>query len=115
MSTRLLQVRARHLCCTLLSKRLCQLERAEGLCSAQHAGFAGADYDLQDALVESTDKKTTTRNADGQQFYDYELIGPVRHFMPLSTASAFWIAEDVEEMATYTIVLPCRPIITLPQ
>ncbi len=32
--------------------------------------------------MESTDKKTTTRNADGQQFYDYELIGPVRH--PLS-------------------------------
>ena len=41
-------------------------------------GFAGADYDLQDALVESTDKKTTTRDADGQQFYDYELYGPVR-------------------------------------
>ena len=41
------------------------------------AGFAGADYDLQDALVESTEKKTTTREADGQQFYDYELVGPV--------------------------------------
>ncbi len=40
-------------------------------------GFAGADYDLQDALVESTDKKTKTREVDGQTFYDYELSGPV--------------------------------------
>lgn len=40
-------------------------------------GFAGADYDLQDALVESTDKKTTTREVEGQMFYDYELSGPV--------------------------------------
>jgi hypothetical protein len=40
-------------------------------------GFAGADYDLQDALTESTDKKATTREVDGQTFYDYELAGPV--------------------------------------
>ena len=46
-------------------------------CSAADAGFAGADYDLQDALTESTDKKTATREVDGQTFYDYELSGPV--------------------------------------
>ena len=55
----------------------CDCLRATDLCRIA-AGFAGADYDLQDALVESTDKKTTTRDADGQQFYDYELYGPVR-------------------------------------
>ncbi len=45
--------------------------------SALDAGFAGADYDLQDALTESTDKKSTTREVEGQTFYDYELSGPV--------------------------------------
>ncbi|KAK9842560.1 hypothetical protein WJX81_006106 [Elliptochloris bilobata] len=40
------------------------------------AGFAGADYDLQDALTESADKHSSTREVDGQQFYDYDVLGP---------------------------------------
>ena len=40
-------------------------------------GFAGADYDLQDALTASTDKKAVKRAApDGADFYDYEVSGP---------------------------------------
>lgn len=40
-------------------------------------GFAGADYDLQDALTGSTDKKTSRRTVDGVgDFYDYEVVGP---------------------------------------
>ena len=42
-----------------------------------HAGFAGADYDLQDALVESTNKASSKAERHGQSFYDYELAGPV--------------------------------------
>ena len=41
------------------------------------AGFAGADYDLQDALVESTNKSSSKAERHGQNFYDYELAGPV--------------------------------------
>ncbi len=32
----------------------------------------------QDALTESAEKKTSTREVDGQQFYDYDVLGPVR-------------------------------------
>lgn len=46
-----------------------------------HAGFAGADYDLQDALVESTDKSSSKGERHGQSFYDYELAGPVNLFV----------------------------------
>lgn len=45
--------------------------------SCSHAGFAGADYDLQDALVESTNKASSKAERHGQSFYDYELAGPV--------------------------------------
>lgn len=44
-----------------------------------YAGFAGADYDLQDALVESTNKTSGRGERHGQSFYDYELAGPVRN------------------------------------
>lgn len=50
-----------------------------------YAGFAGADYDLQDALVESTNKSSSRAERHGQSFYDYELAGPVR---PPENASA---------------------------
>ena len=33
---------------------------------------------MQDALTESQTKKTLKRETDGQQYYDYELFGPVR-------------------------------------
>jgi hypothetical protein len=34
---------------------------------------------VQDALTGATDKLTTTREVNGQKFYDYEVLGPVRH------------------------------------
>ena len=39
-------------------------------------GFAGADYNLQDALTAATDKKAQRREGSDQEFYDYEVIGP---------------------------------------
>ena len=100
----------------LPSKRQCWLGQIAS-CALRYVGFAGADYDLQDALVESTDKKTTTRDADGQQFYDYELIGPVRHPMSLYWHApvirfkcAVWEAKIISSRA-----LCCRPTTTLPQ
>ncbi len=33
---------------------------------------------MQDALTGATDKLTTTREVNGQKFYDYEVLGPVR-------------------------------------
>ena len=33
---------------------------------------------MQDALTESAEKRTSTREVDGQQFYDYDVLGPVR-------------------------------------
>lgn len=39
-------------------------------------GFAGADYNLQDALTAATDKKAQKRDGSDQEFYDYEVIGP---------------------------------------
>ena len=41
-------------------------------------GFAGADYNLQDALTAATDKKAVKRAGDGPEYYDYEVVGPVR-------------------------------------
>ncbi len=29
-------------------------------------------------MTESADKRTSTREVDGQQFYDYDVLGPVR-------------------------------------
>ena len=39
-------------------------------------GFAGADYNLQDALTAATDKKAQRREGSEQEFYDYEVAGP---------------------------------------
>ena len=39
-------------------------------------GFAGADYNLQDALTAATDKKAQKREGSEQEFYDYEVAGP---------------------------------------
>eukprot|EP00891_Asterochloris_glomerata_P007426 jgi/Astpho2/7426/Aster-02009 len=44
-------------------------------------GFAGADYDLNDALVSATDKKSSSRELDGQIFYDYEVAGEDLHYL----------------------------------
>ena len=53
------------------------------LSNVHHAGFAGADYDLQDALVESTNKSSSKAERNGQSFYDYELAGPVRRSLKI--------------------------------
>lgn len=44
-------------------------------------GFAGADYDLQDALVGSTDKSNGSHEKDGELFYDYEVVGADLHYL----------------------------------
>ncbi|KAL0038049.1 hypothetical protein WJX79_000323 [Trebouxia sp. C0005] len=44
-------------------------------------GFAGADYDLQDALVGATDKKNSQHEKDGELFYDYEVTGADLHYL----------------------------------
>lgn len=50
------------------------------------AGFAGADYDLQDALSDLTDKKTSERDVDGQLFYDIQLdSADVTYLMSVTT------------------------------
>jgi hypothetical protein len=41
------------------------------------SGFAGADYDLQDALSNATEITKGERDIDGRTFYDYEVDSPV--------------------------------------
>jgi hypothetical protein len=48
-------------------------------------GFAGADYDLQDALTESTDTKQSQREIDGQTYFDYEIFSPVNNYLATIT------------------------------
>ena len=40
------------------------------------AGFAGADYNLQDALTSATDIVKTKRTVDGYDFYEYDIDSP---------------------------------------
>lgn len=42
------------------------------------AGFAGADYNLQDALTSATDIVKSKRTVDGVDFYDYDIDSPGR-------------------------------------
>ncbi|KAK9817826.1 hypothetical protein WJX72_002773 [[Myrmecia] bisecta] len=48
-------------------------------------GFAGADYDLQDALSYASRKTNSQREVDGQVFYDYEIDGPDFHYLATIT------------------------------
>lgn len=73
------------------------------LCPAFNAGFAGADYDLQDALTESTDKKSKTREVDGQTFYDYELSGPVT---PLSSPCNTCLIDSCKTKVEVALPVP---------
>lgn len=41
------------------------------------AGFAGADYKLQDALSSATNIEKTAKNVDGIDFYDFDIDSPV--------------------------------------
>lgn len=43
------------------------------------SSFAGADYDLQDAISGATNKTTVKREADGNEFYEYDIESPVSH------------------------------------
>lgn len=49
------------------------------------AGFAGADYDLQDALVSSTDSKKSERDVDGRKFFDYDISSPSVRYLSTVT------------------------------
>jgi hypothetical protein len=42
------------------------------------AGFAGADYALQDALGDASEITRSEREADGITFYQYDINSPVR-------------------------------------
>ena len=61
--------------------------------SCPRAGFAGADYDLQDALVESTNKSSSKAERHGQSFYDYELAGPVSLTAACQTSNRHGLIE----------------------
>lgn len=51
------------------------------------AGFAGADYDLQDALSYSTEKVTNKRDVDGRPFYDVQVSSPDVTYLSSITVS----------------------------
>lgn len=45
------------------------------------ASFAGADYDLQDALNDAEDVKSVEVERNGVKFYDYEISSPSFHYL----------------------------------
>ncbi|CAK0736242.1 hypothetical protein CVIRNUC_000714 [Coccomyxa viridis] len=68
-------------------------------------GFAGADYDLQDALVESTNKASSKAERHGQSFYDYELAGPGIQYLATVTERggkvyAFFVKSPTKNFTT---------------
>lgn len=48
-------------------------------------GFAGADYDLQDALTDATDTSKATRELDGETYYDYTIETPALKYLATVT------------------------------
>lgn len=52
------------------------------------AGFAGADYDLQDAIGEATDKRTGERELDGSKYYDVEIDSPTTQYLSTITVAS---------------------------
>jgi len=48
-------------------------------------GFAGADYDIQDALMSETNSQRSQREIDGQKYYDYTVDSPIAHYMATIT------------------------------
>lgn len=48
---------------------------------ATFASFAGADYDLQDALNDAEDIKSVESERNGIKFYDYEIASPSFHYL----------------------------------
>ncbi|EFJ48657.1 hypothetical protein VOLCADRAFT_109766 [Volvox carteri f. nagariensis] len=51
------------------------------------SGFAGADYDLQDALSSATNRTTSSREVDDKTFYDYDIESPEYHYLVTITVS----------------------------
>ncbi|KAG2444061.1 hypothetical protein HYH02_009004 [Chlamydomonas schloesseri] len=51
------------------------------------SGFAGADYDLQDALSSATNRSTSSREVAGATFYDYDIESPEYHYLVTITVS----------------------------
>jgi hypothetical protein len=62
------------------------------------AGFAGADYDLQDAISSATEKTTSERDIDGQTYYDVLIDSPDVQY--LSTVT-------VDQGKVYAMFLKC--------
>lgn len=48
-------------------------------------GFAGADYDIQDALMSATSTTKSERTVDDAQYYDYEVDSPTAHYLATVT------------------------------
>ncbi|KAL4855262.1 Phosphatidylinositol transfer protein 3 [Chlorella vulgaris] len=51
-------------------------------------GFAGADYDMLDALGGAILRKDETREIDGQLYYDIEFASPDNHYLASITVNA---------------------------
>lgn len=51
------------------------------------AGFAGADYLLQDAIQSATSTNVTEREVDGNKFIDYDIDSPDYHYLAAVTVS----------------------------
>lgn len=70
-------------------------------------GFAGADYDIQDAVMSATKTSKMEREIDGQQYFDYQVDSPIAHYMATITVKngkvfAFFVKSpdrDYEENA----------------
>ena len=65
-------------------------------------GFAGADYDIQDAVMSATNTAKGEREIDGQQYYDYQVDSPVAHYMATITVKegkvyAFFVKSPDKE------------------
>jgi len=52
------------------------------------AGFAGADYDLQDAISEATDKSSSDREVDGSKYYDVRIESPATTYLSTITVQS---------------------------
>ena len=70
-------------------------------------GFAGADYDIQDAVMSATNTTKNKRDVNGQEYFDYQVDSPVAHYMATITVKsgkvyAFFVKSpdrDYEENA----------------
>ncbi|EFN59699.1 hypothetical protein CHLNCDRAFT_49502 [Chlorella variabilis] len=51
-------------------------------------GFAGADYDMLDALGDAVMRKDEFREVDGQQYFDVEFASPSQHYLSSITVNA---------------------------